>query len=123
MLGRIGGHQPADLEPAAIPPSGPPSSSSSLAFMSSSSTDDSSSAGDDISVELGSSEPEVLTETMRKQTETEESVLSLFDKYDSLSEADDFHMYVFHDISILNRCDVTFEPSTVSGIQVLSLPS
>lgn len=60
----------------------------------SSSSDESSSFDDEISIESGSSDPEVLTETLKKQIETEESVLSLFEKFDTLSSAKDFHMYV-----------------------------
>lgn len=61
----------------------------------------SSSVDDVIELNFAAQTPDVSTETLEKQLETETSITSLFGRHEAFMEQNDFHMYVF-------RCILTF---------------
>jgi hypothetical protein len=63
-----------------------------------------SSSDGSIDASFGPAEPDLFTQTVRKQQETEDSVISLFERHELFVKSKDHHMYVFgafhHPISL-----------------------
>lgn len=57
-------------------------------------SDDSMEQQEPIHIVMGPAEFENMTETLKKQYETEDSITSLFEQYYLLSEAGNFNLYV-----------------------------